>query len=97
MIPTATEPIVFHSGHVDGVCPQDYPITYGHSINNFFIAPPLKIRFAVPVERIETTIFNPRVEGRCFNPLLSYSQSNSQKSCYEIVYYVPRRTMRVIA
>ena len=47
-----------------------------------FIAPPLKIRFAVPVERVETTIFNPRVESRCFNPLHSYSQSDSQKSCY---------------
>ena len=37
----------------------------------------------VPVERVETTIFNPRVESRCFNPLHSYSQSDSQKSCYE--------------
>ena len=35
MIPTAAEPIVFHSGPVDGVCPQDYPITYGHLINSF--------------------------------------------------------------
>ena len=40
----------------------------------FFIAPPLKIRFLVPVERVETTILN---------PLHSYSQSDSQKSCYE--------------
>ena len=48
-----------------------------------FIAPPLKIRFSVPVERIETTIFKPRVESRCFNPLHSYSQSDSQKSFYE--------------
>ena len=53
------------------------------SEKNFFIAPPLKIRFSVPVERVETTIFNPRVESRCFNPLHSYSQSDSQKSCYE--------------
>ena len=53
-------------------------------INNmFFIAPPLKIRFSVPVEQVETTIFNPRVKSRCFNPLHSYSQSDSQKSCYE--------------
>ena len=29
-----------------------------------FIAPPLKIRFSVPVERVETMIFNPRVESR---------------------------------
>ena len=49
----------------------------------FFIVPPLKIRIAVPVERVETTIFNPRVQSRCFNPLHSYSQSDSQKSCYE--------------
>ena len=49
----------------------------------FFIAPPLKIRFSVPVDRGEATIFNPRVESRCFNPLHSYSQSDSQKSCYE--------------
>ena len=35
MIPTAAEPIVFHSGPVDGVCPQDYLITYGHLINSF--------------------------------------------------------------
>ena len=35
MIPTAAEPIVLHSGPVDGVCPQDYPITYGHLINSF--------------------------------------------------------------
>ena len=48
-----------------------------------FIAPPLKIRFSVPVERVETTIFNPRVESRCFSRLHSYSQSDSQKSCYE--------------
>ena len=49
----------------------------------FFIAPSLKIRFSVPVERVETMIFNPRVESRSFNPLHSYSQSDSQKSCYE--------------
>ena len=35
MIPTAAEPIMFHSGPVDGVCPQDYPNAYGHSINSF--------------------------------------------------------------
>ena len=35
MIPTAAEPIVFHSGSVDGVCLQDYPIAYGHLINSF--------------------------------------------------------------
>ena len=52
----------------------------------FFTAPPLKIRFSVPVERFETTIFNPRVESRCFIPLHSYSQSDSQKSCYEKQY-----------
>ena len=34
MIPTAAEPIVFHSGPVDGVRPQGYPITYGHLINS---------------------------------------------------------------
>ena len=51
-----------------------------------FIAPPLKIRFSVPVERVETTIFNPRVESRCFIPLHSYRQSDSQKSCYEKSY-----------
>ena len=46
----------------------------------------MKIRFSVPVERVETTIFNPRVESRCFNPLHSYRQSDSQKSCYEKWY-----------
>ena len=51
-----------------------------------FIAPPLKIRFAVPVERVETTILYPRVESRCFNPLHSYSQSDSEKSCYDKKY-----------
>ena len=35
MIPTAAEPNVFYSGPVDGVCPQDYPITYEHLINSF--------------------------------------------------------------
>ena len=35
MIPTAAEPIMFHSGPADGECPQDYPITYGHLINSF--------------------------------------------------------------
>ena len=35
MIPTAEAQIVFHSGPVDGVCPQDYTITYGHLINSF--------------------------------------------------------------
>ena len=35
MIPTAVEPIVFCSAHVDDVCPQDYPNTYGHIINSF--------------------------------------------------------------
>ena len=35
MIPTAAEPIILYSGTVDGVCPQDYPITYGHLINSF--------------------------------------------------------------
>ena len=49
----------------------------------FFIAPPLKIRFSVPVERVETTIFHPRFESRCLNPLHSYRKSDSQKSCYE--------------
>ena len=49
----------------------------------YFYSPPLKIRFSVPVERVETSIFNPRVESRCFNPLHSYRQSDSQKSCYE--------------
>ena len=53
------------------------------SANLLFIAPPLKIRFWAPVERVETTIFNPRVESRYFNPHHSYSQSDSQKSCYE--------------
>ena len=58
-------------------------IVYSGILNFFFIAPPLKIRFSVPVERVETTIFNPRDENRCFNPLHSYSQSDCQKSCYE--------------
>ena len=35
MVPTAAEPIVFHSGPVNGVYPQDYPTTYGHLINSF--------------------------------------------------------------
>ena len=39
MIPTAAEPIVFQSGPVDDVCPQDYPITYGHLINSFCFDP----------------------------------------------------------
>ena len=64
-----------------------YPITILTKVfeirNIFFIASPLKIRFSVPVEPVETTFFNPRVESRCFNPLHSYSQSDSQKSCYE--------------
>ena len=30
--------------------------------NRFFIAPLLKIRFSVPAKRVETAIFNPRVE-----------------------------------
>ena len=81
-----------------------FPVFYLNQINNvnkynnfFFIAPPSKIRFSVPVERVETTIFNPRIESRYFNLLHSYSQSDSQESCYEIVHYVPRRRMRVIA
>ena len=35
MIQTTAESIVFHSGSVDGVCTQDYPITYGHLISSF--------------------------------------------------------------
>ena len=35
MIPTMAEPIAFHSGPVDEVCPQDYLIMYEHSINSF--------------------------------------------------------------
>ena len=34
MILTAVEPVMFHSGPVDGVCQQDYQITYGHLINS---------------------------------------------------------------
>ena len=61
-------------------------IPYFKYENVLFIAPPLKIRFSVPVERVETTIFNPRVESCCFNPLHSYSQSDSQKRYYEKQY-----------
>ena len=35
MIPTVTEPIILNSGPMDGLCPQDYPNTYGHLINSF--------------------------------------------------------------
>ena len=51
-------------------------------MKNIFHSASFEIRFLVPVERVETTIFNSRVESRCFNPLHSYSQSDSQKSCF---------------
>ena len=40
--------------------------------NIFFIAPPLKIRFLVPVERVETTIFSSKLHTHAialFRPL----------------------------
>ena len=36
MILPAAEPIIFHSGSLDGVCLHDYPTTYRHLINSFF-------------------------------------------------------------
>ena len=36
MIPTPAEPIVIHLGPVDGVCPQEYPITYARLLNSYY-------------------------------------------------------------
>ena len=68
--------------------------------NNVFIAPPLKIRFSVPVERVETSIFNPRVESCCFNPLHSYSQILKRVAMKNSIHYSKQNTakaFRVIA
>ena len=35
MIPTTAKPIAYHSESVEGVCPQDYKINFGHLINSF--------------------------------------------------------------
>ena len=36
MIRTPAEPIVFHLGPVDAVCPQKYLITYAHLLNSYY-------------------------------------------------------------
>ena len=35
MIPTSAEPIVKHLGPVDGVCPNEYPISYAHLLLSY--------------------------------------------------------------
>ena len=34
-MPTPAEPIVIHLGAVVDVCPQEYPIAYGHLLNSY--------------------------------------------------------------
>ena len=66
-----------------------------------FIAPSLKIRFSVPVERVETTIFNPRVESRCSTrSTVTANQILKRVATKNIIHYSKQNTakaFRVIA